>query len=49
LYVPSPRFSHLFASPVNVFLRNLEAKGALTKLDIEESEAFSVSRIEEVT
>ncbi len=48
LYFPVSRLLHGFASPLNIFFRNLGAKGALSKLDLE-SETFGVERMEEFT
>jgi Fe-S oxidoreductase/nitrate reductase gamma subunit len=43
------RLLHLFSSPLNIFFRNLEAKGALRKIDLDTSESYGVGRIEEFT
>jgi hypothetical protein len=48
-YVSFSRLLHLFSSPLNMFFRNLEAKGALPMLGLEASENYGVGRIEEFT
>jgi Fe-S oxidoreductase/nitrate reductase gamma subunit len=48
-YVSYSRLLHLYAAPLNIFFRNLEPKGALSKIDLEASEAYGVARIEEFT
>ncbi len=48
-YTPFSRLFHLFSSPLSILLRNLEAKGALKKIDIEASEAFGVTNLKEFT
>jgi Fe-S oxidoreductase/nitrate reductase gamma subunit len=48
-YVSYSRLLHLYASPLNIFFRNLEPKGALSKIDLEASETYGVARIEEFT
>jgi len=48
-YLPYSKLFHIAASPANQFLRTLGAPGALSKLDIENSETFGVSRVEEFT
>ena len=47
VYIPFSRLFHLLASPLNIFHRNLAPKGALSKLDLEASGEFGVSRIEQ--
>jgi Fe-S oxidoreductase len=46
-YIPFSRIFHLFSSTLSIFFRNLEAKGALTSMDLEASETYGVGRIEE--
>lgn len=46
-YIPFSRLFHLFSSPLSIFFRNLEAKGALAYIDLEASEIYGVGRIEE--
>jgi Fe-S oxidoreductase/nitrate reductase gamma subunit len=48
-YIFFGRLFHLFSSPLNIFFRNLEAKGALPKIDLDASETYGVGRIEEFT
>ncbi len=48
-YIPFSRLFHILASPFNIFCRNLAPKGALSKLDLEGSGEFGVSRIEQFT
>ena len=37
---------HIIWDPVNVFFRNLGPRGALTPIDLEKTELFGVSKIE---
>jgi Fe-S oxidoreductase/nitrate reductase gamma subunit len=46
-YIPFSRILHLFSSSLSIFFRNLEAKGALTSMDLETSETYGVGRLEE--
>jgi Fe-S oxidoreductase/nitrate reductase gamma subunit len=48
-YIPFSRLFHLLSSPLNIFFRNLEAKGALPFLDLETQEIWGVGKIEEFT
>lgn len=48
-YIPFSRLLHLFSSPLNIYFRNLEAKGALPMLDLETSETYGVGKVEEFT
>ena len=48
-YVSFSRLLHLYCSPLNIFFRNLEPKGALSKIDLEASETYGVAKIEEFT
>ncbi|MBS3918560.1 MAG: (Fe-S)-binding protein [Deltaproteobacteria bacterium] len=48
-YLPFSRLFHLFSSSLSILLRNLEAKGALKKIDIEASEPFGVTSLKEFT
>jgi len=43
------RLWHIIVSPLNVFLRNLEARGALVPIDMEAAETFGVDRIQNFT
>lgn len=49
VYVPFSKLLHLFSSPLGILLRNLEAKGALKKIDLEVSETFGVTSLKEFT
>lgn len=40
---------HIIVSPINVFFRNLEPRGALVAIDIEATETFGASKIEDFT
>lgn len=40
---------HIIVSPLNVFFRSLEPKGALVPIDLETAETFGVSKIEDFT
>jgi Fe-S oxidoreductase/nitrate reductase gamma subunit len=46
-YMPYSKLFHVFLAPANQFLRRLGPKGALTHIDIENSETFGVSRLDE--
>jgi Fe-S oxidoreductase/nitrate reductase gamma subunit len=41
------RLFHILWDPVNIFFRNLGAKGALAPMDFENTELFGVSKVEE--
>ena len=43
------RLWHIIVSPINVFLKNLEPRGALMPIDLEKTEVFGVSKIEDFT
>ncbi|NQT05537.1 MAG: (Fe-S)-binding protein, partial [Dehalococcoidia bacterium] len=43
------RLWHIIVSPLNVFFRNLEARGALVPIDMEATETFGVDRIQNFT
>jgi Fe-S oxidoreductase/nitrate reductase gamma subunit len=43
------RLWHIIVSPWNVYFRNLEPRGALVPIDIEKTEHFGASRIEDFT
>jgi len=43
------RLWHIIVSPINVFFRNLEPRGALVPIDIEKAETFGASKIEDFT
>ncbi|MGZ3605961.1 MAG: (Fe-S)-binding protein [Thermodesulfobacteriota bacterium] len=46
-YLPFSRLLHNLSSPLSIFFRNLEAKGALASIDIENSETYGAGRLEE--
>ncbi len=48
-YIPFSRLLHLFSSPLSILFRNLEAKGALSFIDLEASETYGVGKIEDFT
>jgi len=48
-YLPYSKLFHVVASPLNQFLRSLKQPGALQPLDLEHSETFGVTRVEEFT
>ncbi|MFC2067078.1 heterodisulfide reductase-related iron-sulfur binding cluster [Chloroflexota bacterium] len=43
------RLFHIIWDPINVFFRNLEPRGALVPIDLETTENFGVSKVEEFT
>lgn len=43
------RLTHILVSPFNVFFRSLEPKGALRPIDIENTETFGASKIQDFT
>jgi len=43
------RLTHIIVSPVNVFFRSLTPKGALATIDLENTETFGASKIEDFT
>jgi Fe-S oxidoreductase/nitrate reductase gamma subunit len=45
-YIPFSGLFHLISSPLNIFFRNLRPKGALSFIDLENSETFGVERVE---
>ncbi|MBM4306404.1 MAG: 4Fe-4S dicluster domain-containing protein [Deltaproteobacteria bacterium] len=47
--IPFSKLLHLFSSPLSILLRNLEVKGTLKKIDLEASETFGVTHLEEFT
>jgi len=48
-YIPFSRLFHLFSSPLSIFFRNLEAKGALSKIDLEATETYGAGKIKELS
>ncbi len=49
VYIPRSKHMHLLAGPINLFFRNLEPFGALKPIDLENSERFGISTIEDFT
>ncbi len=49
IMVNRSRLQHILLTPVNVFFRSLEPKGALVPVDLEKAESFGVSKIEGFT
>ncbi len=47
IYIPRSKHIHLLAGPINLFFRNLEPFGALKPIDLENSERFGISSIED--
>ncbi len=43
------RLWHMVVSPLNIYWRNLGARGAMVPIDMEKAETFGVSRIENLT
>jgi Fe-S oxidoreductase/nitrate reductase gamma subunit len=43
------RLWHIIVSPINVFFRNLEPKGALVPIELETTETFGAAKIEDFT
>ena len=43
------RLWHIILSPLNVFYRNLNPRGAMNPIDMEKAESFGVSKIQEIT
>jgi len=48
-YMPYSKLFHVFLAPTNQYFRNLGPKGALAFVDIENSETFGASRLDEFT
>lgn len=48
-YIPFSKMFHIVASPLNILLRNLEPQGRIPVMDIEASETFGASKVEEFT
>lgn len=48
-YMPYSKLFHVFLAPTNQYFRNLGPKGALAHVDIENSETFGASRLDEFT
>jgi Fe-S oxidoreductase/nitrate reductase gamma subunit len=43
------RLWHIIVSPLNVFWRNLGARGAMVPIDMEQADSFGVSKVEDFT
>ena len=48
-YVPHSKYLHMFAGPLNVFLRRSTPSGELAPLDLEGSEVFGVEKLPDLT
>ncbi len=48
-WIPYSKLLHLFTSPANIYFQNLEPKGALPSLDMEQAETLGVSQMEQFT
>jgi len=48
-YVPFSKLFHVLASPVNMYFKNTNPRGQLSTMDLENSETFGVSDINEFT
>jgi len=48
-YVPHSKYLHMFTGPINLFFRRNEPSGALTPLDLENSESFGIGRATELS
>ncbi len=48
-YLPYSKHFHIIASIPNIFFMNLEPMGKLAKVDLENSERFGASRVEDLT
>ncbi len=48
-YLPHSKHLHIFASTINIFFRTLKPKGALSPINLEATESFGVSKIEDFT
>jgi len=46
-YLPYSKLFHVLLAPANQFLRNLNPKGALAHVDLENTETFGASRLDE--
>ena len=49
LYIPFSKHIHMVAAPLNAFFRNLEPRGALASIDLENVERFGASRVQDFT
>ena len=48
-YVPHSKYLHMFAGPINVFLRGRTPSGELPALDLEKSEVFGLEKLPDLT
>lgn len=48
-YIPFSKLLHLLSSSLTILFRSLEARGALKKIDLEASDTFGVTNLEEFT
>ena len=49
IWLNRSRLQHILLSPLNIFFRSLQPKGALTPIDLEKTELFGTSKIEHFT
>ena len=49
LYIPFSKHIHMVAAPLNAFFRNLEPRGTLATIDLENVERFGASRVQDFT
>ena len=49
IYIPFSKHMHMVAAPLNAFFRSLEPRGALASMDLENSERFGASRVQDFT
>ena len=49
VYVPFSKHMHMVAAPANALFRNLEPRGALPAMDLENAERFGVGRVQDFT
>ena len=49
VYILYSKHLHIMIAPVNIFFRSLEPKGALVPIDLEATETYGVSRIDQFT
>ena len=47
IYVPFSKHMHMVAAPANAFFRNLDPRGALPPMDLENAERFGVGRVQD--
>ncbi len=48
-WIPYCKLFHLFTSPANIYLKNLQPKGSLPQVELETSETFGVNHLEHFT